>query len=204
VQFAQNPRIRREDDLEIVSRSPADLAAPRPFLLGQHLQHLPYLTFSVRFPLFPVQREQLRDAAFLFLRGNIVPPSCAFGPGPGGIGEGVEVVDRRIPENPHRLPEIVLGLSGKPGHDVRSDRNPGDPASDPLDPFEILPGGVGPSHPRKGPVAPALQGNMEVGTNPPARGRQVDQRIGDLVGLDRADADPGPGGSLEQSENQVR
>src|SRR6185437_199444 len=105
-----------------------------------------------------------------------------------GIGEDVEVGDVEGLQKVYRFFKQLVGLAGESYDDVDADGAMGHGGFDQPDPFRIELSPVTAAHETQQPVAAALQGDMKMGHEMPARGYPFDHFGGEQVGFDRGDA----------------
>src|SRR6266702_1247777 len=171
--------IPRKEDRDVVPRQPLQQTV-RLFSLDQHLE-LPAEDALVIGALFPVGQPPERlgarpDDGAVHLTGH----GCGRRPRAGGKGKDVEVGDGKRLDQPEGLVEFLLRLAGESGDDVAPDADIRHGLRKLLDDLPEVTCGIIPVHPPQHPVAPALERDVEVGTDRLCRGEKTGESVGDL------------------------
>lgn len=131
--------------------------------------------------------------------GDFVRESGGFGAGAFGKRKDVEIGEGQTLDKVERGGMLGFGFAGEAGDDVGADGGMREAFADELDAAGVVLGAVPAVHGSEDAVGAGLQRHVEVLGDAIDPGEEFDEILGDVEGLDRADAETFDGGFVENA-----
>lgn len=131
--------------------------------------------------------------------GDFVCKRGGFGAGALGKRENVEIGEREAFDESHGCGVVVFGFAGEAGDDVGANGGVGEAFMDEFDAAGVMLGAIPAVHGGENAVGSRLQWHVEMLGDAIGRGEEVDEVLGDVEGLDGADAETLDGGFAEDA-----
>lgn len=191
-----------EANAQVVAREP--LPSPLDRRLGDHGLPGSHRSFGVGRAEFAVELPQ-RLAAPLAFRGFEGRPQA----GRGGVrtrrvAKHVEIGEGKGREQFVGPRELRVRLPGETDHDIRADGRVGEAREGRLHHLGVASPIVASVHASKDPIIPALQGKVQVSTEPGIGGEEVEPGCGDVLGFEGVQAKAGEAGHGDEAAEEVR
>jgi len=146
---------------------------------------------------------EFAGAAFDGGAGDFVCERGGFGAGALGKREDMEIGEGEALDEGERGDVVVFSFAGEAGDDVGADGGVGETFVDEFDAACVVRGAIPAVHGGEHAVGRGLQGHVEVLGDAIGRGEEFDEVVGDVEGLDGADAETFDGGLIEDASEEV-